>query len=59
MSGKIFNLLWDFGGSFLLWMVQFLNRKEIATITTGGPRGYWFWIFNSYLGKNKLRIKWQ
>ena len=59
MRGKIFNLLWDFGGSFLLWMVQFLNRKEIATITTGGPRGYWFWIFNSYLGKNKLWIKWQ
>lgn len=51
MRWKIFNLLWDFGGSFLLWTVQFLNRKETATITTGGPHGYWFQIFNSYLGK--------
>ena len=29
MRWKIFNLLWDFGGRFLLWTIQFLNRLPL------------------------------
>lgn len=29
MRWKIFNLLWDFGGRFLLWTIRFLNRLPL------------------------------